>query len=57
MGPYRTTRIWEQTLRKLRLIAALTNSSMVQVIDRLADEELKRLKEQKQEQGKEQPGC
>jgi hypothetical protein len=45
MEKYKTTRIWAQTLSKLRLIAALTNTSMVKVIDRLADEELKRLKE------------
>jgi hypothetical protein len=45
MEKYKTTRIWAQTLSKLRLIAALTNTSIVKVIDRLADEELKRLKE------------
>jgi hypothetical protein len=43
MEKYRTTRLWETTLRKLRVIAALTDTSMVRVIDRLADAELKRL--------------
>jgi hypothetical protein len=45
METYKTTRIWAQTLSKLRLIAALSNTSMVKVLDRLADEEVKRLKE------------
>jgi hypothetical protein len=43
MEKYRTTRLWETTLRKLRIIAALTDTSIVKVIDRLADAELKRL--------------
>ncbi len=43
MEKYRTTRIWMTTLRKLRVIAALTDTSIVRVIDRLADAELKRL--------------
>jgi hypothetical protein len=43
MERYRTTRLWESTLKKLRVIAALTDTSMVRVIDRLADAELKRL--------------
>jgi hypothetical protein len=43
MERYRTTRLWETTLKKLRVIAALTDTSMVRVIDRLADAELKRL--------------
>ena len=38
-----TTRLWETTLKKLRVIAALTDTSIVRVIDRLADAELKRL--------------
>jgi hypothetical protein len=50
MEKYKTTRIWAHTLSKLRLIAALTNSSIVKVIDRLAEEELKRLKEQEPKQ-------
>jgi transposase len=50
MEKYKTTRIWAHTLSKLRMIAAMTNTSIVKVIDRLADEELKRLKEKGQEQ-------
>jgi hypothetical protein len=40
---FQSTKLWKQTIRKLRLIAALTGSSMVEVTDRLAGEELKRL--------------
>jgi hypothetical protein len=36
MEKYRTTRLWETTLKKLRVIAALTDTSIVWVIDRLA---------------------
>jgi hypothetical protein len=43
MEKYRTTRLWEPTLKKLRVIAALTDTSIFRVIDRLADAELKRL--------------
>jgi len=43
---YTTTRIWVQTLRMLKLIAAMTNESMVKVMDRLAKQELERLKKQ-----------
>jgi hypothetical protein len=50
MEKYKTTRIWAQTLHKLRLIAAMTNTSIVKVLDRLADEELSRLKEQEKRQ-------
>lgn len=39
---YQTTRIWTKTLKKLRLIAVLRNTSIVNVLDILADEELKR---------------
>lgn len=52
--PYKSTRIWEHSLKKLRLIAAMTDSSIVQVIDRLATEELKRLKEQEQQEQKQE---
>ncbi len=43
MEKYRTTRLWDVSLKKLRVIAALTNTSIVKVIDRLANEELRRL--------------
>ena len=42
---YGTTRIWKRTLRKLRLIAALTGKTIVQVLDRLADRELERVQQ------------
>jgi|GEM_PF-3027514 len=38
-----STKLWTRTIRKLKLIAALTNSTMVAVTDRLADEELRRV--------------
>jgi hypothetical protein len=44
MKPYQTTRIWKETVKKLKLISALTGTSMVATIDRLASEELKKLK-------------
>lgn len=40
---FQTTKLWKQTIRKLKLIAALTGSSMVEVAERLVSEELKRL--------------
>jgi hypothetical protein len=43
---YQTTRIWKRTLRKLRLIAALTGERIVQVLDRLADQELRRVQQE-----------
>jgi hypothetical protein len=43
---YQTIRIWTRTLPALRLIAALTGERMVQVLDRLVAEELRRIQEQ-----------
>lgn len=40
---FQSTKLWKETIRKLKLIAALTGSSMVAVADRLADEELRKL--------------
>jgi hypothetical protein len=40
---YQTIRIWTRTLRSLRLVAALTGERMVQVLDRLITEELRRV--------------
>lgn len=40
---YQTTRIWTQTLRKLRLLAVLREMSIVHLLNSLADEELKRV--------------
>jgi hypothetical protein len=42
---YQTIRIWTRTLRALRLLAALTGERMVQVLDRLVSEELRRVQE------------
>ena len=42
---YQTIRIWTRTLRSLRLIAALTGERMVQVLDRLISEELRRVQD------------
>ena len=44
MPDYETTRIWSETLRKLRVISALNGESMVQLLDRLATAELARFK-------------
>lgn len=38
---YRTTRIWEKTLKRLRMIHALTGESIVEILDRLSEKELK----------------
>jgi hypothetical protein len=42
-GDYQTTKIWKSSLKKLRLIYALTGVSMVQIIDDLLTEKLKEL--------------
>ena len=47
---YQTIRIWTRTLRALRLVAALTSERMVQVLDRLVADELRRVREQEREQ-------
>jgi hypothetical protein len=43
---YQTIRIWTRTLRSLRLSAALTAERMVQKLDRLITDELRRIQEQ-----------
>jgi hypothetical protein len=45
---YTTIRIWTRTLRALRLIAALTGERMVQVLERLVNDELQRVHEREQ---------
>jgi hypothetical protein len=40
---FQTTKLWKQTIRKLKLLAALTGNSMVEVADRLVDEEIRKL--------------
>lgn len=50
MGKHKlqSTKLWIETIRKLKTIAAITGSSMVAVAERLADDEIKRVsKEQK----------
>lgn len=42
---YQTTRIWKRTHSLLRFIAAMTGESIVQLLDRLAKEELQKLQE------------
>jgi hypothetical protein len=41
---YLTARIWTKTLKKLRLIAALTDDTIVAVMERLAAAELAKIK-------------
>jgi hypothetical protein len=44
-----TTKIWEDTLPKLRMIYALTGESMVAILDRLVTQELERIQQEKQQ--------
>jgi len=37
---FRTIRVWKKTWQKLRLLAALTNQTMVKALDNLVDKEL-----------------
>lgn len=41
----KTTRIWESTVKNLRLIYAITGERMVSIMDRLVVDELKRIQE------------
>lgn len=41
---YKNLRIYAESLQPLKLIAALTGTSIIEVVDRLAREELARLK-------------
>jgi hypothetical protein len=47
---YNLLRIREQTHKKLRLIAALCDEPMIETIERLATQELARLKAQERQQ-------
>ncbi len=47
---YQVLRVWKHTHRTLRQIAAFTGESLVEAIERLANEEWKRI-QQKGEQG------
>ena len=42
---YTSTRIWHKTVKKLRFIKAHTGESGVRVLDRLVNDELKKLGE------------
>ena len=44
---FTTIKIWVDTRRKLRQIAALTDKNMVEVIDELAREKLERIQKSK----------
>lgn len=48
---YQTTRIWVKTQKRLKLISALTGVPIVQVLDRLSLEELRKLQEKDIEHG------
>ena len=45
-----TIRIWVKTLRKLRLLYALTGESMVEIIDRIVDKELARVQQEQKDE-------
>lgn len=45
---YAHLRIWKKTLVTLRMIFALTGESIISIVDRLADEELARIKSDEQ---------
>ena len=49
MPEYQTIRVWTRTLRKLRLVAALTGERLVAVMDRLVSDEVKRVEREEQE--------
>jgi hypothetical protein len=51
---YQTIRIWVKTHRRLRVIAALTNESIVSVLDRLSLKELAKLQGDEKEQRKQE---
>ena len=42
---YKSLRIYAESLQPLKLIAAMTGTSIIEVVDRLAREELQRLKD------------
>ena len=49
---HQTIRVWTRTLRKLRLVAALTGERMVAVLDRLVSDDLRRVEREEQERGR-----
>ena len=45
MDKYINIKVWMDTRRKLRMIAALTHETLIRVVDRLAEAELGKLAE------------
>lgn len=45
-----TIRMWKQTLRNLRMIYALTGASMVEILDRVVEQELARIQAKSHDQ-------
>jgi hypothetical protein len=43
-----TTKIWKDTLHKLKLAAVLSQSTMLEVLDRLISQEVERLKKKEE---------
>jgi hypothetical protein len=41
---YRTMKVWRKTFRQLRILSALLDESIVSIIDRLVESELKKVK-------------
>jgi hypothetical protein len=44
-----TIKIWVKTQHKLKLLAALTHESMIKVLDRLVEQELQRVRQERKE--------
>ncbi len=49
---YQTTRVWKETHKRLKLVAAMTGESIVELLDRLSIEELKRVQRKESRQTK-----
>jgi hypothetical protein len=47
-----TMKVWQSTLRKIRIISAMTGETILHVLERLASEELARLQKQETERRK-----
>lgn len=47
MNEFSTIKIWTDTRKKLRLLAALLDESMVVALDRIVTQELKRVQKEK----------
>lgn len=46
---YQTIRIWVKTQRRLKILSALLEKSMVEVLDELVEERLKAVEERREE--------